>query len=171
MSQRAEPIYGGWLLVFVGALTTIMSRVVDEPSALHPGLALTLVGFVAALWRRSFIVSLGGSLINTGIVLIVAAAMAGPSLGSSAEAWSGPTLPAVASTPPAVTLAEYRRLTYGMPYEHAMAVIGEPGQEVSRMRVGEVTAVVYAWRNANGSNMKAVFENERLASGAQFGLP
>lgn len=170
MPQQAEPIYGGWLLVFVGALTTIMSRVVDEPSALPPGLALTLVGFVAALWRRSFIISFGGSLINTGIVLIIAAAMAGPSLGESAEAWSGPP-PAVASIPPAVTLGEYRRLTYGMPYEHAMAVIGEPGLEVSRVRFGDSTTVVYAWRNPNGSHMKALFENERLASRAQFGLP
>lgn len=78
---------------------------------------------------------------------------------------------------PRVTLSSYNQLTNGMGYFDAVGVIGFQGEELSRSRMdgvpgvmSSVDTVMYQWINADGSNMNAMFQNDRLVSKAQFGL-
>lgn len=73
--------------------------------------------------------------------------------------------------PPVVTKAEYDRIIEGMTYETVRSIIGASGEEISRSDIAGYTTAMYQWSNANGSNMNAMFENNRLVSKAQFGLP
>ena len=69
-----------------------------------------------------------------------------------------------------VTRAAFEGLYNGIPYPVAVEIIGAPGQELSRSDVEGVSTVIYAWKNADGSNMNAMFQNGRLVQKAQFGL-
>ena len=70
-----------------------------------------------------------------------------------------------------VTRSQYDQISEGMTYEQAVAIIGHPGNELSRNDLGGFQTVMYSWRNSDGSNMNAMFQNDRLISKAQFGLP
>jgi hypothetical protein len=72
--------------------------------------------------------------------------------------------------PPIVTQAQYDRIRDGMSYEQVLDVIGTDGQELSRSNMAGYSTVVYSWTNPNGSNMNAMFQNDRLINKAQFGL-
>lgn len=72
---------------------------------------------------------------------------------------------------PIVTLADYRRIDAGMSYGQVRAIIGADGEELSRSDIAQYTTIMYSWKNANGSNMNALFQNNRLVTKAQFGLP
>lgn len=70
-----------------------------------------------------------------------------------------------------VTLEEYVSLKPGFSYENASLIIGEPGQEMSRVEVpGTPVTVMYSWQNTDGSNMNATFQDNKLVTKAQFGL-
>lgn len=69
-----------------------------------------------------------------------------------------------------VTLAEFSALRDGMSYSEAAQLIGAPGTEMSRSSVGGTTTVMYSWTNSGGSNMNAMFQNDKLVNKAQFGL-
>lgn len=71
---------------------------------------------------------------------------------------------------PVVTLEEYSRIHEGMTYEEVVAIIGEEGEELSRVNVSGFTTVMYGWTNPSGANMNAMFQNGLLVSKAQFGL-
>jgi len=58
-----------------------------------------------------------------------------------------------------------------MTYGQVRKIVGFPGEELSRSDMAGYTTIMYAWKNANGSNMNAVFQNDRLVIKAQFGLP
>lgn len=75
------------------------------------------------------------------------------------------------SSPPIVTKAEYDRLHEGMTYAEAVSVIGAAGEEMSRSDLAGYSTVMYSWMNHNGSNMNAMFQNGKLVTKAQFGLP
>lgn len=92
---------------------------------------------------------------------------------SVAEATSGRmVLPQSAATPPPiVTRTEYERIKEGMTYDQVKAIIGAPGEELSRSNMAGYMTVMYSWTNANGSNMNAMFQNGALINKAQFGLP
>lgn len=72
---------------------------------------------------------------------------------------------------PVVTLAEYERISEGMTYAEVTAIIGEPGEELSRSHLAGYTTVMWSWSNADGSNMNAMFQNDGLITKAQLGLP
>lgn len=72
--------------------------------------------------------------------------------------------------PPVVTRAKYERIREGMTYEQVREILGETGEELSRSDIGGYTTVMYSWKNSNGSNMNAMFQNGRLVNKAQFGL-
>lgn len=72
---------------------------------------------------------------------------------------------------PVVTRADYERIVPGMNYEQVQSIIGIPGTELSRSEIAGYTTVMYSWKNANGSNMNAMFQNRQLVNKAQFGLP
>lgn len=73
--------------------------------------------------------------------------------------------------PPVVTKAEFDQIADGMTYEQVCQIIGVKGDEISRSNIAEITTVMYQWVNPSGSNMNAMFQNGRLISKAQFGLP
>jgi hypothetical protein len=76
-----------------------------------------------------------------------------------------------------VSANAYSRITTGMSYRQVRSIIGSPGEEIARNHMDGVPGVMpsvvttmYAWQNADGSNMNAMFQNDRLISKAQFGL-
>jgi hypothetical protein len=73
--------------------------------------------------------------------------------------------------PPVVTKVQYDSIEEGMSYEQVRAIIGSVGEEISRSDIAGYSTVMYSWKNSNGSNMNAMFQNERLVNKAQFGLP
>jgi hypothetical protein len=73
--------------------------------------------------------------------------------------------------PPIVTQAQYDQIREGMTYEQVRNVIGTDGQELSRSNLAGYSTVMYSWTNSNGSNMNAMFQNDRLINKAQFSLP
>ena len=73
--------------------------------------------------------------------------------------------------PLVVTRADYESVRTGMSYEQVLSIVGTPGVELSRSDIAGYTTVMYSWKNSNGSNMNAMFQNGRLVNKAQFGLP
>ena len=78
---------------------------------------------------------------------------------------------------PVVTLSEYQKVANGMSYRQVAQIIGEPGEEISSSHIegvpgvkASVDTVSYQWVNPDGSNMNAIFLNDRLITKAQFGL-
>jgi hypothetical protein len=69
-----------------------------------------------------------------------------------------------------VTLAAYMRIENGMSYEQVREIIGRDGQEISSSNIAGYLTVMYSWKNWNGSNMNAMFQNDQLVTKAQFGL-
>jgi hypothetical protein len=69
-----------------------------------------------------------------------------------------------------VSLAEYEQIREGLTYEDVCAIIGDSGQELSRSEIAGYSSVMYSWKNENGSNMNAMFQNGKLVTKAQFGL-
>lgn len=72
--------------------------------------------------------------------------------------------------PPTITGVKYESIQDGMSYAQVRAIIGEAGEELSRSDIAGYTTVMYSWKNSNGSNMNAMFQNGRLVNKAQFGL-
>ena len=76
-----------------------------------------------------------------------------------------------------VTSQEYHRIQTGMSYREVVAIIGNHGEEMSQNRIegvpgvmNTVVTILYSWTNNNGSNMNAIFQNDKLIQKAQFGL-
>ncbi|MBA3314604.1 MAG: DUF3862 domain-containing protein [Planctomycetota bacterium] len=70
-----------------------------------------------------------------------------------------------------ITTAEYNQLNDGMTYDEVYEVIGYHGKEMSRNKIAGHETVMFAWQNRNGTNANVMFQNDRLVSRAQFGLP
>jgi hypothetical protein len=115
------------------------------------------------------------SILAVGILLAGAVvwAVVGTSSYRSTPADSGkfvmPTIPF--TPPPVVTRAHYAQISEGMSYERVRGIIGNSGEEVSRATLAGHTTIMYQWMNANGSGMNAMFQNGRLVTKAQMGLP
>jgi DNA-directed RNA polymerase subunit RPC12/RpoP len=76
-----------------------------------------------------------------------------------------------------VVFDEYQKIQNGMTYKEVVAIIGAEGEELSRNKIDgvpgvmqSVETIMYQWVNSNGSNMNAIFQNDRLFQKAQFGL-
>jgi hypothetical protein len=69
-----------------------------------------------------------------------------------------------------VTLANYMQIENGMTYEQVKGIIGIAGEEISSSNLAGYSTVMYSWKNRNGSNMNAMFQNDLLVTKAQFGL-
>lgn len=79
---------------------------------------------------------------------------------------------------PVVTMAEYEQVNSGMSYSEVKTIIGSPGVEQGNSYMEGVPGVMpsmrivsYAWINSDGSNMIAMFQDDRLTNKAQAGLP
>jgi hypothetical protein len=71
---------------------------------------------------------------------------------------------------PSISMRAYSALQTGHTYEQAKQILGAPGEEISASEVAGIKTVMYAWKNADGSNMNAMFQNGQLVQKAQFGL-
>lgn len=83
------------------------------------------------------------------------------------------TKPAPAPAPKedkTVTLEEYNKIKNGMSYKEVVKIIGFEGTENSQNELAGVKTVMYTWQNDDGSNMNAIFQNDKLTQKAQFGL-
>jgi len=77
----------------------------------------------------------------------------------------------------AVTYDEYMKLQNGISYRQAVSVVGADGEEISRNHMDgipgvmeSIDTVMYQWANGNGSNINAMFQNDKLISKAQLGI-
>lgn len=57
-----------------------------------------------------------------------------------------------------------------MSYYDVTDIIGYYGEELSSSNIGDLETIMYEWVNADGSNMNAMFQNDKLVSKAQYGL-
>ena len=84
--------------------------------------------------------------------------------------------PAVSTPEPAVkendevTMEEFNKIKNGMTYEEVVKIIGFEGTEMSSSEIGGIKTIMYSWQNDDGSNMNAMFQNNKLNTKAQFGL-
>ncbi|SIT08062.1 DUF3862 domain-containing protein [Kroppenstedtia eburnea] len=69
-----------------------------------------------------------------------------------------------------VTKAEYDQIKNGMSYQEVVNIIGFEGEENSQNEIGGTKTIMYTWMNPDGSNMNAMFQNDKLVQKAQFGL-
>lgn len=69
-----------------------------------------------------------------------------------------------------VTLSEFYQISEGMDYEEVVSIIGTNGQVQSSSYLAGIQTIMYAWMNSDGSNMNAIFQNNKLVQKAQFGL-
>lgn len=76
-----------------------------------------------------------------------------------------------------ISLSAYQRIQTGMSCLECEIIIGSRGIESSRNRIEgvpevmeSIDTVVYQWINDDGSNMNAIFQNDKLVQKAQFGL-
>jgi hypothetical protein len=76
-----------------------------------------------------------------------------------------------------VTMSKYEQIQNNMSYDQAVQIIGKHGVEMSRNHIQgvpgvmpSVDTVMYQWMNSGGSNMNAMFQNDKLVSKAQAGL-
>jgi hypothetical protein len=70
-----------------------------------------------------------------------------------------------------VTKANYDRIRTGMSYLEVVAILGQSGEELSRVELAGTSTVMYSWRKSfSVANMNAMFQNGKLVSKAQFGL-
>lgn len=68
-----------------------------------------------------------------------------------------------------VTMASYNRISNGMSYDEAKAILG-PGEEMTRSTIAGIDGAIYSWKNSDGSNIMLQFQNDKLIQKAQFGL-
>jgi hypothetical protein len=89
----------------------------------------------------------------------------------SRPAATRPAPPPEPAAPRAVVARdEYARVQDGMAYSDVRSIIGADGEELSRVTLAGTTTIVYTWKNRDGSNMVATFQDDRLVTKAQFGL-
>lgn len=69
-----------------------------------------------------------------------------------------------------VTAAKYEQLRPGMSYDQAAKIMGSAGEELSSTQMAGYQTTMVAWKNWDGSNMNATFQNGKLVSKSQFGL-
>lgn len=69
-----------------------------------------------------------------------------------------------------VTMEEFKKIKNGMTYEEVVEIIGFEGTEMSSTEIGGIKTIMYSWQNDDGSNMNAMFQNNKLNTKAQFGL-
>lgn len=72
---------------------------------------------------------------------------------------------------PAITRTQYERIEEGMTYDQVCEIIGEAGEELNRSVVEGQPALIYSWKNSNGTGIMATFKNGRLVQKDPIGLP
>jgi hypothetical protein len=69
-----------------------------------------------------------------------------------------------------VTKEKYEIITNGMSYQEVARIIGAPGAEQASSGAADSYTVMYDWKNSDGSNMTAMFQDNKMTMKAQYGL-
>lgn len=79
--------------------------------------------------------------------------------------------------PNEISMAKFLAIKAGMNEAQVVSIIGRPGEEISRNEtpgvpgvMGNLVTVMYGWSNPDGSNMNAMFQDDKLLMKAQHGL-
>ena len=64
----------------------------------------------------------------------------------------------------------YEWLETGIQYDEALVILETAGTERSSNEIAGIKTAMYEWRNPDGSNVNAIFQNGKLIQKAQFGL-
>jgi len=113
-----------------------------------------------------------------GLVIVAAILLVNKETASSIlEFFNGKTSASPSPSRAVLTMAKYDAIKTGMSYIDVVAIIGFGGEELSRNKINgvpgvmeSVETIMYQWVNSGGSNMNAIFQNNRLFQKAQFGL-
>jgi outer membrane protein assembly factor BamE (lipoprotein component of BamABCDE complex) len=97
--------------------------------------------------------------------LLLGVALVGSMAGCAAPGGAGVS----GGADSAVTMAKYSQVKEGMTYEQVVAVMGSPGEENVRTKVGDVEMAQYTWKTSTGA-MVVSFENNKVKVKAQSGL-
>ena len=80
---------------------------------------------------------------------------------------------AVAPAKGLATKAKFNKIKSKMSYKEVVSIIGEEGDEMSRVEIpGVPVTVMYTWKGQGSvmANMNAMFQDDKLISKAQFCL-
>ena len=80
------------------------------------------------------------------------------------------TTPQPKPAPTVITAEKYAALETGMAYYDVYRLMGSPGREMSRNKIGDIETIAYAWVNPDGSNVYVILQNNELTSKSQYGL-
>ncbi len=71
-----------------------------------------------------------------------------------------------------MTLAQFEKITTGMSYAEVVQIVGGAGREMSQSEVLGIKSATYAWDGDGGlgANVMVSFQNDKVATKAQFGL-
>lgn len=69
-----------------------------------------------------------------------------------------------------ITKSMYDRIQNGMNYSQVTSIIGQQGEEMTRIQLAGILTVMYMWQNDNGTNMNITFQNDKIVQKTQFGL-
>jgi hypothetical protein len=135
--------------------------------------------FVTEKYRGAFLImTLVAILQITVLVLVAKGVPFSNSTSLPAESGAPPTLSRIAEADRQIALENFDQLRTGISYHDACKVIGSEGQELARCHfegkagvIEPLEIIIYAWINADGSNVNATFQNGRLLSTSQSGLP
>jgi hypothetical protein len=86
---------------------------------------------------------------------------------------SDPMAKEKAPAPVVITMGSFEQLKTGMTVRECADIIGTPGaqQDLTYIQESGLTITTHIWQNNDGSNIMAQFENGRLSTKAQAGLP
>ena len=96
-----------------------------------------------------------------------------PVADASSSNGTGAAEPAQAASPATASeldMAAYSRIKAGMSYIAVRQIVGADGEEQSSSDLGGLQTVEYTWRNSDGADLTAIFQNDKLVSKAQVGL-
>lgn len=157
----------GQIFGTIGVILGLSSLVMPYFATVFLVPAALVCGVVALVRKQK---SLGVVVMLLAVVGLIGIATVSNQINDVLEDPFSPSATFQSDDSPVVTLAEYEQLRGGMTYEEAVAVIGTPGEELSRSEVAGYTTVMYTWSNAGGSNMNAMFQDGALITKAQLGL-
>jgi hypothetical protein len=67
------------------------------------------------------------------------------------------------------TRVEFDRVAQGMTYEQFVSIKGTSSELIISNEIDGIRTMMYSWKNANGSNINAIFQNGKLIQ--KIGLP
>jgi hypothetical protein len=134
---------------------------------------------VTEKYRGAFVVMFLVAIFQIGVLLFVVHGPPIPGLmPQSAQAGPQTTIPRIADASHQLSFTDFERLETGMDYGAACLALGVAGQELSRCRfagapgvIEPIETVVYGWINADGTNVCATFQNDKLIAKSQSPLP